>query len=111
MGDVIKQITPLTEATYYILLSLKKENHGYGIIKNVESLTEGRLLLAPGTLYGVLQNLLKQHCINVTSIDVTNKKKKEYIITELGNKVLLYETRRLKQMLDHSKLMGVDIND
>lgn len=41
--------TPLTEAVYYILLALRKPNHGYGIIQEVERLTGGRVMLGAGT--------------------------------------------------------------
>ena len=42
--------TPLTEAFYYILLALRKPNHGYGVIQEIEELTGGRVVLGPGTL-------------------------------------------------------------
>ncbi|MDE6233212.1 MAG: PadR family transcriptional regulator, partial [Lachnospiraceae bacterium] len=42
----------LTEAVYYILLSLIQPLHGYGIMQNVEKLSKGRVRLAAGTLYG-----------------------------------------------------------
>ena len=43
----------LTEAVYYILLSLVESKHGYGIMQNVEMLSGGRVKLAAGTLYGI----------------------------------------------------------
>lgn len=46
--------TPLTEALFYILLSLRKPNHGYGIIQEVEGLTGGRVVLGPGTLLSLI---------------------------------------------------------
>ena len=48
----------LTEAVYYILLSLLQPMHGYGIMQNTEALSEGRVRLAAGTLYGALNTLL-----------------------------------------------------
>ena len=48
----------LTEAVYYILLSLQKPLHGYGIIQVVGELSGGRVKLAPGTLYGALNSLV-----------------------------------------------------
>ncbi|MBQ4101229.1 MAG: PadR family transcriptional regulator, partial [Oscillospiraceae bacterium] len=47
----------LTEAVYYILLSLTKPMHGYGIMQNVETLSNGRVKLAAGTLYGAINTL------------------------------------------------------
>ena len=53
--------TPLTEATYFIMLSLSREpRHGYAIMKDVQSLSEDRVILSTGTLYGALKRLLKQ---------------------------------------------------
>ena len=49
----------LTEAVYYILLSLMEPMHGYGIMQNVEQLSGGRVRLAPGTLYGAINTLLE----------------------------------------------------
>lgn len=47
----------ITEAVYYILLSLMKPLHGYGIMQNVEQLSNGRVRLAAGTLYGAINTL------------------------------------------------------
>ncbi len=47
----------LTEAVFYILLSLDEPLHGYGIMQNAERLSNGRVRLAAGTLYGALDTL------------------------------------------------------
>ena len=54
----------LTEAVFYILLSLQKPLHGYGIIQNVEQLSGGRVKLAAGTLYGALNSLVDKGWID-----------------------------------------------
>ena len=54
----------LTEAVFYILLSLQKPLHGYGIIQNVEELSHGRVKLAAGTLYGALNSLVEKGWID-----------------------------------------------
>ena len=51
---------PLTEAVYYILLSLTEPLHGYGIMQKAEQLSSGRVRLAAGTLYGALNTLLEK---------------------------------------------------
>lgn len=48
---------PLTDAVFYILLALRRPNHGYGVVQQVEQMTGGRLILGPGTLYGALSQL------------------------------------------------------
>ena len=54
---------PLSESSFYILLSLSGPLHGYGIIKNVESLSEKRIRLGAGTLYGALGKMVKKKWI------------------------------------------------
>lgn len=96
---------PLTEAVYYILLALRKPNHGYGITQEVEELTGGRVALGAGTLYGAIQTLQKKDWIDIYSVDTESRKKKEYIITETGREVFEAERKRLQELLDNAKLM------
>ncbi|MBQ8198348.1 MAG: PadR family transcriptional regulator [Lachnospiraceae bacterium] len=96
---------PLTEAVYYILLALRKPNHGYGITQEVEELTGGRVTLGAGTLYGAIQTLQKKGWIDIHSVDTESRKKKEYIITEAGREVFEAEKKRLQELLDNAKLM------
>ena len=96
---------PLTEAVFYILLTLRKPNHGYGIIQEVQELTNGRLTLGAGTLYGAIQTLQKKGWIQIYSVDTESRKKKEYIITDRGKEVFREEQRRLKELLQKSLLM------
>ncbi len=96
---------PLTEAVYYILLALRKPNHGYGITQEVEELTGGRVTLGAGTLYGAIQTLQKKGWIDIYSVDTESRKKKEYIITDAGREVFEAERERLQELLDNAKLM------
>lgn len=97
--------TPLTEAFYYILLALRKSNHGYGVIQEIEELTGGRVVLGPGTLYGALQTMQKREWIRIYSQDTESRKKKEYIITDLGRAAFEAEKSRLEELLSNAKLM------
>lgn len=101
---------PLTEAFYYILLALRKPNHGYGIIQEVEDMTGGRVRLGAGTLYGALQTLEKRGWIEIFSEEDFSRKKKEYIITPIGRKAFEKERERLKELVKNGKLME-DGND
>ena len=98
---------PLTEAFYYILLALRKPNHGYGVIQEVEEITGGRVVLGAGTLYGALQTLQKRGWIDVYSQDTESRKKKEYIITDLGKKAFEKELTRLEELVNNGKMMRV----
>lgn len=103
--------TPLTEAFYYILLALRKPNHGYGIIQEVGELTEGRLQLGAGTLYGALQTLEKRGWIRIFSEESESRKKKEYIITPLGKEAFTAEKSRLEELVKNGTLMEENNND
>lgn len=100
--------TPLTEAFYYILLALRNPNHGYGIIQEVEEITEGRVVLGAGTLYGALQTLEKRKWIEIYSQDTESRKKKEYIITDLGRQAFLEEKARLEELVENGKRMEME---
>ena len=57
----VQENLPLTESTFYILLSLAPgPKHGYAIMKDVKMLSESRDLLSTGTLYGAIKRLLDQ---------------------------------------------------
>ncbi|MEG2677917.1 MAG: PadR family transcriptional regulator, partial [Oscillospiraceae bacterium] len=60
--NISKQL-PLTETTYLILLALKNPGHGYAVMQKVEDMSEGRVRIAAGTMYGALDNLSKQKLI------------------------------------------------
>ena len=60
MDERIRRVyAPMTETGFYILLCLKEETHGYGIVKQTEELTNGEIKLSPGTLYGSLSKMEK----------------------------------------------------
>ena len=90
----------LTEAVYYILLSLTKPMHGYGIMQNVEQLSQGRVKLAAGTLYGAINTLLEKGWIRSLPGEIDTRKK-EYQITEQGTQVLRAELLRLRELIEN----------
>ena len=102
---MVEKDTPLTEAVFYILLAVRKPNHGYGIIQEVERLTNGRVVLGAGTLYGAIQTLQKRKWIKIYSVDTESRKKKEYLITELGKTIFNTEKTRLAELLNNAQLM------
>ena len=92
----------LTEAVYYILLSLMQPLHGYGIMQNVEQLSGGRLRLAAGTLYGAISSMLDKGWITALD-DAADSRKKEYVITEAGRDILRAEYTRLKELVSNGR--------
>lgn len=96
MNQHIKKVyVPMTETAFYILLCLKKPNHGYGIVQTVEKLTEGAIRLAPGTMYGSLSKMEKDDLIQFVREE---DKRKIYQITELGMEVLQIELKRIERL-------------
>lgn len=92
----------LTEAVYYILLSLMEPLHGYGIMQNVEHRSGGRLRLAAGTLYGAISTMLEKGWITALTSD-GDSRKKEYVITDTGREVLRAEYARLKELVENGR--------
>ncbi|MBL4932146.1 PadR family transcriptional regulator [Clostridium paridis] len=88
----------LTEAVYYILLSVKKPLHGYGIMQLVKEMSNNRVNLGPGTLYGAINTMLSKSWIKILENNVDSRKK-EYIITDLGKEVVRNEIERLEELI------------
>jgi DNA-binding PadR family transcriptional regulator len=86
----------LTEAVLYILISLDQPLHGYGIMQKVSELSDGRVSIGAGTLYGATNTLLKKRWIEPFKGE--SSRKKEYVITELGRSVIESEYQRLKEL-------------
>lgn len=96
---------PLTESIFYIMLALRKPNHGYGIIQEVQQLTNDRICMGAGTLYGAIQSLEQKGWIKIYSEEESSRKKKEYILTDVGKDVFVNEANRLKELVEHAKLI------
>jgi DNA-binding PadR family transcriptional regulator len=88
----------LTEGVYFILLSMLKPRHGYAVMQYVGKLTKGRVVLGAGTLYGAINILLEKQWICAVGAD-KDSRKKEYVITDLGRKILNSERSRLEELL------------
>lgn len=96
---------PLTEALFYILLATRKPVHGYGIIQEVAQMTNGRVNLGPGTLYGAINSLLDKGWILLYSAEEGSRKKKEYLITDAGRAVFRAELARLRELVENGERM------
>lgn len=97
-----KQLQNLSEPMFYVLLSLTKPLHGYGIMQKIDTITDGRVKVGAGTLYSLLARFEKEEII----VKVSNEDgKKNYQLTSKGLEVLQKEIKRLKQLVDDSKLL------
>jgi DNA-binding PadR family transcriptional regulator len=90
---------PLTEPVLLILLSLAgKPRHGYALMKDIETLSNGRVQLSTGTMYGALRRLLVESWIERFSQDDTSRDKQAYRLTPAGRKQLELELGRMKDL-------------
>lgn len=96
---VLKKYVPMTETAFYILLSLAKPRHGYGIVKHVEEISNGRLRLGSGTVYGTLTKMQKD---GVIVLFADEERKTLYEMTDAGKKLLETEIVRLKELNDNA---------
>ena len=90
-----KKYIPMTETTYYTLLSVITPRHGYAIMQYVSELTRGRIVLGTGTLYTMVGRLVADGVI----VQVPQDEKKAYQITDTGMELLRIETERLEKQL------------
>ncbi len=103
MNAHIKKVyVPMTETGFYILLCLQEANHGYGVVQKVKEMTDGDIVLAPGTMYGSLSKMEKDGLIDFVREE---DKRKIYRITALGEEVLDLEMKRIERLYKNSKEM------
>jgi DNA-binding PadR family transcriptional regulator len=93
----LNKLLPLTETTFYIMLSLLEPAHGYIIMQKVESLSEQKVRIAAGTLYGALENLSGQKLIQEVPND--DRRRRVYVLTDKGRNLLRLEIERLKHLV------------
>jgi DNA-binding PadR family transcriptional regulator len=99
-----KKLDPLPSAAFQILLSLADEDlHGYGIMRQVEEQSGGRMRLGPGTLYSSIQSLVEEKLIEETDARVEVKlgreRRRYYRLTSLGRRLVRSEAERLAELL------------
>ena len=96
-----EQFQTLTEPMYYILLALTEECCGVDIMEKVRKISGDRVKVGPGTLYAMLSKFEKNQIIRLTGEE---NRRKSYIITEAGRKMLVEEYERLKIMAEDGRI-------
>ncbi len=99
---------PLTPAVLHILLALStKERHGYGIMKQVESDSQGKVTMGPGTLYGSIRRMIDAGLVRerdkAIDPEMDDERRIYYKITGLGQKALDAELRRYREVVAVAK--------
>jgi DNA-binding PadR family transcriptional regulator len=95
-----EELLPLSPAVFHVLLALADaERHGYGIIKEVEARTDGRVRLGPGTLYGSIKRMLEQGLVAESDerpdAELDDERRRYYRLTDFGRRVAAAEAERL----------------
>ncbi len=107
----IRKLTPLTETSFYVLISLLEPLHGYGIMQKVEKLSNGRIIFGPGTLYGAINNLQSIGLISLYGSTTSNERKKTYLVTDNGRELIDFEIARLKDMVKNAEMLIENANN
>lgn len=97
MGNDLQKNIPLTETMFLVLLTMLEENYGYKVSQEVEEITNGRIILGPGTLYGAINNLNKKGWIEL--VDKDDSGKKIYIATDTGRELVSLEIKRMRNLV------------
>lgn len=98
------EMPTLTPAVFHILLALMdQERHGYGIMKEVEALTDREVILRPGTLYQAIKRMLESGLIEESAERpdpaLDDERRRYYKLSGLGRKTAQVEIERLRKLL------------
>ena len=109
--EEVEDLLPLPEATFHILMAVAEDDrHGYAIIQEVATRTDGMLKLSPGTLYRSIQRMLEQGLIQETAErpapELDDERRRYYRITSFGRAVAKAEARRLAQLVKLARESG-----
>lgn len=104
-----EDLLPLTPAVFHILLVLANgERHGYGIMQDVERLSEGHVKMGPGTLYGSIKRMLEAGLIEESAVRLDplldDQRRRYYRLTLFGQGVLAAESRRIEKLAEVIRL-------
>jgi DNA-binding PadR family transcriptional regulator len=98
-----QDLLPLRAVDFLILLMLAPgERHGYGIMQDVASYTEGRLELEAGSLYRTIRRLARQRLLEESarrSGPLPDDRRRYYRLTPLGRRVVAAEAARLRALV------------
>ena len=105
LRDDTNKYLPLTESTYYIMLTLIEPLHGYAVMKKVEEISKGTVKVGPGTLYGAFTSLEEEELI--VKVKEENRRK-SYVLTPKGKRTLMNQIKRLEIMTQNG-LSVIDV--
>ena len=107
----VDRLLPLPPAVLHILIALGEgEKHGYAVMQDVASRTDGRVRMSPGTLYGSIRKMLDEGLIEECFRSATaaeDERRRYYRLTKFGRAVAAAEAERLASLLRHARLNGL----
>ena len=103
-AEILKKTTPLTATSFYILVALKEPLHGYGVMQKIREISDNRVQLGPGTLYGALSNLQSLGLIKSVG-EIGVERRKLYCMTDVGRYVAKHEIDRFEELARHGRLL------
>ena len=108
----LEEQLPLKPVVYLILFSLVgKERHGYGIKKEVERLSAGRLRVDPGSLYRWMAKLLEEGWVEETErrpvVESQDERRRYYRLTGLGRRLVELESTRLSRLVEAARRLDL----
>ena len=106
--DDVESFLPLPTAVFHILVALAdSDRHGYSIMQDVETRTEGKVRLSAGTLYTAIRRMLEQGLIDELrdspDPDSADERRRYYRLTSFGRDVAIAEARRFSELLDQAR--------
>lgn len=104
-----RDFLPLPSSSFHVLLVLVEgEKHGYGIMRQVETISEGAVRMGPGTLYGTIKRLVETGLVEESGErpdpELDDERRRYYKVTGLGERVVAAEVHRLSTMIERSVL-------
>ena len=103
-----ESFVPLRPVEFQVLLSLAQgERHGYGIMQETRSLSDGATVLEPGTLYRALRRMLRAGLVVEAAgrpdPERADERRRYYRLTDLGRRVASAEAVRMQRLVSAAR--------
>jgi DNA-binding PadR family transcriptional regulator len=107
LSEQQRKLLPLTPAVFYVLFALADgEKHGYAIMQQVVTLSNGQFRMGPGTLYTTIQRLVDLELIEeIFPAQEQDTRRRHYRLTGVGESLLQAELARMRSLLDTAHKM------
>jgi DNA-binding PadR family transcriptional regulator len=115
LPDDVRRLIPLTPAVFYVMLAVSSgPKHGYAIMQETETLSEGGFRMGPATLYSTIQRLVELDLVTETEGDpAEDSRRRYYELTRMGRQLVEAEVRRMNAVVRraNARLVERDAED